>query len=79
MNLVKFVGTPFLQNSTGRLPLIIPVSIIVKGELANETVNCDAKTKAYVPIWARSISYQKRAVLVKFEQSFADVLQNKCS
>ena len=25
------------------------------------------KIKAYVPIWARSVSYQKRAALVKFE------------
>ena len=30
------------------------------GELANETLNYDTKTKylsAYVPIWARSVSY----------------------
>ena len=40
----------------------------MKGELANENLNHDTKTKAYVPIWARSVSYQKRAVLVKFEQ-----------
>ena len=26
------------------------------------------KNKAYVPIWARSVSYQKSAALVKFEQ-----------
>ena len=26
------------------------VSIVVKGELANDTVNYDAKIKAYVPI-----------------------------
>ena len=26
------------------------------------------KTKTYVTIWARSASYRKRAVLVKFEQ-----------
>ena len=26
------------------------------------------KIKAYVPSWARSVSYQKRAALVKFEQ-----------
>ena len=40
----------------------------MKGELKNKTVNYGAKTKAYVPIGARSASYQKRAVLVKFEQ-----------
>ena len=33
------------------------VSIVVKGELANETVNYDTKTKAYAPIWAGSLSY----------------------
>ena len=47
----------FLQNTTGRLLLIIAVSIVVKGELTNETVNYDTKTKAYVPIWAGSVSY----------------------
>ena len=36
---------PFLQNTTGRLLLIIAVSIVVKGELAKETVNYDTKTK----------------------------------
>ena len=50
MKFAKFVGTPFLQNTSGRLLLIIAVSIVVKGELANETVNFDTKTKAYVPI-----------------------------
>ena len=38
----------FLQNTTGRLPLIIAVSIVVKGELANETVHYDKKAEAYV-------------------------------
>ena len=37
-----------MQNTTGRLLLIIVVSIVVKGELANETVNYDTKAKAYV-------------------------------
>ena len=36
--------------------------------MANGTVNYDTKTKAYVPISARSVSYQKMAVQVKFEQ-----------
>ena len=31
----KYVGTSFLQNITGRLLLVIAVSIVVKGELAN--------------------------------------------
>ena len=40
---VKFERTPFLQNSTGRLLLIVAVSIVVKGVMANETVNYDTK------------------------------------
>ena len=34
----KFVERPFLQSSTGRLLLIVAVSIVVKLELANKTV-----------------------------------------
>ena len=46
MNFAKFVRTPFLQNTTRPLRLIIAVSIVLvmKGELASETVNYDAKT-----------------------------------
>ena len=40
----------FLQNSTGRLLLIIAVSIVAKGVLVNETVNYETRTKAYVLI-----------------------------
>ena len=45
-NFAKFVRTPFLQNTTRRLLLIIAVSIVLvmKGELASETVNYDTKT-----------------------------------
>ena len=43
VNFAKFERTPFLQNSTGRLLLIIAVSIVVKGVLANKTVNYDTK------------------------------------
>ena len=46
----KFVETPFLQNTTERLLLATPVTIVVKGELANETVNYVTKTKGYVQI-----------------------------
>ena len=42
------VKTPFLQNTTGRLLFILAVLIVVKGKLANETVNYDTKTKVYV-------------------------------
>ena len=46
MNLAKFARTPFLQNTTRRLLLIIAVSIVLvmNGELASETVNYDTKT-----------------------------------
>ena len=50
VNFAEFVRTSFLQNSTGRLLLIIAVSIVAKGVLANETVNYDTQTKAYVLI-----------------------------
>ena len=33
--LSKFAGTPFLQNSSGRLLLIMAVSIVAKGVLVN--------------------------------------------
>ena len=48
MNFAEFVRVLFLRNTIGRLLLIIAVSIVVKGELTNETVNYDAKTKAYL-------------------------------
>ena len=50
VSFVEFVKTPFLQNSTGGLLLIIAVSIVAKGVLANEIVNYDTQTKAYVLI-----------------------------
>ena len=46
---MKFVEIAFPENTTGRLFLIIAISTIVKGVLANETVNHDTKTKAHVP------------------------------
>ena len=45
MNFAKFVRTSFLQNTTGRLLLVISVSMVMKGELANEAVNYDTKLK----------------------------------
>ena len=59
VNFAEFVRTPFLQNSTERLILIIAVSIVVKGVLASKTVNYDTQAKAYELILARSVSYQK--------------------
>ena len=46
VNFAKFVRTPILQNTTRRLLLIIAVSIVLvmKEELASETVNDDTKT-----------------------------------
>ena len=39
-----------MQNSAGRLLLIIAVSTAAKEVFLNETVNYDTKTKAYVLI-----------------------------
>ena len=46
----KFLTVFVLQNTAQRLLLIIAVSIVMKGEVANKTVNYVAKAKAYVPI-----------------------------
>ena len=45
MNFPKFVRTPFLQNTTGRLLLIKAGPMVMKRELENETVNYDTKLK----------------------------------
>ena len=45
MNFAKFVRTPFSHNATGLLLLIIAISMVMEGELANETVNYDTKLK----------------------------------
>ena len=50
MNFAKFARTPFLQNSTRRMLLIVGVSLVAKEVLANETVNYKARTKEYVLI-----------------------------
>ena len=47
VNFAKFVRTLFLQSTTGCLFLIIAVSIVVKGELVNETVNYETEIKVY--------------------------------
>ena len=47
----------------GRLLPIIAVSMIVKGKLANETVNYDTETKAYQ--FEPDVKLSKRAVQVK--------------
>ena len=39
MTFLNFVGTPLKQNATRQLFLIIAASIVMKGELANKTVN----------------------------------------
>ena len=57
MDFAKFVTAPFLQNSTGRMLLIIAVSIVAKGVLANKTVNYDTRTESYVLILAKSRTY----------------------
>ena len=50
VNFAKFVKKTFLQNTNGRVLLIIAISIVLKEELANETVNYDTKTKPYASI-----------------------------
>ena len=45
VNFAKFTRKHFLQNSIGRLLLIIAVSIEEKGVLANETMNYETRTK----------------------------------
>ena len=47
MNFAKFLRASFLQNTTGRLLLLIAVSVVVKGKLANESVHYDTEIKAY--------------------------------
>ena len=45
VNFAKFVRTLFCRTPPGELLLNLAVSIVLKGELANETVNYDTKTK----------------------------------
>ena len=50
-NFAKFTRKHLCQNLfLGRLILIIAISIVAKGVLANETVNYDTQTKTYVLI-----------------------------
>ena len=81
VNFAKFARTPLLQNSSGRLLLIIAVSIVAKGVLANQTVNYETRTKAYVIIWASSLKLLKREVQVKEQVSEAGFrrFQIRCS
>ena len=44
----NFAETPFLQDSSRRLLLIVAVSIVAKGVLSNQTVNYETRTEAYV-------------------------------
>ena len=67
-----------ISVSISIVPIVSIVSIEVKGELRNEIVNYDAKTKAYMPIRARNVKYQKRAVMVKSEQ-VSEAVVCRCS
>ena len=53
-------------------------SIVVKGELANANRTYDTKTQAYVPLLVRNVSYQKKAVLVKYKQ-VSEAVVRRCS
>ena len=64
MNFAQFVTIPILQNTTRRLLLMIAVSVVVRGELANETVNYNTETGAYqfkqeVPVMKKCSPGQK--------------------
>ena len=76
MKVATFVETPFSQETTGQLLLIVAVSIVVKRELANKTVNYDTKTKAHI-----CTNLLKRAVQVKEQVSEAVIgrLEIRCS
>ena len=63
----------FLQNTTDRLLLIIAVSIAVKGELANETVDYDIEIKAYqfeseVQVIKKGSAGERRGLTRAFEE-----------
>ena len=75
MHFPKFVRTIFLKNTTGRLLLIMAVAIIVKGELANETINYGTKTKG--TNLTQRCKLSKREVQVKGQVSEAVV--RRCS
>ena len=47
VDFLKFVRKSCLQNTIGRLLLVIAVSIVLKGQLENEAVNCDTKIAEY--------------------------------
>ena len=47
MNFAKFRRTSFVLKTTRRLFLIIALSIVVRGEFANETVSYDIEFKTY--------------------------------
>ena len=79
MNFAKFVITRFLQNTTGRLLLIIVVSIVMKGELANKTVNYDTKFKHMYQFEPEVEVIKKGQPWLNLKPSFTDFLQSRCS
>ena len=70
---MKFVTTRILMSTMRRLILIIAVSIVVKRELVNETVNYDTKTKAYIPILPRT-QWAHRFDIEILLRKFVDIL-----
>ena len=69
----KFLGAPFVQNTTRRLFLIIAVSVLVREELANKTVNYDICKLIYVLQFVHAISsllevFYKKVVLKNFSK-----------
>ena len=83
MKFAKYVGAPFLQNITGQLLLIVAVSIVVKGKLANQTINYRNRKliSIYMSQFEPEVQVIKRAVPVKEQVSEAVVRrrQIRCS
>ena len=83
MKFAKYVGAPFLQNITGRLLLIVAVSIVVKGKLANQTINYRNRKliSIYMSQCEPEVQVIKRAVPVKEQVSEAVVRRSqiRCS
>ena len=82
LTFAKIVKTPFLQNRTGRLLLVIAVSIVVKQVFATETANYDTKINQSMSInLSQKCKLLKRVIQVKEKNSEAVVRrpQIRCS
>ena len=79
----EIVKTRFLQKNTGRLLLIIVVSIVVQGELANKTINyyTEIKSQQFEPevrVIKRASPGEKTSLTHVFEEGFWSIVQCDC-